>query len=300
MARALGFDIGGTFVKAGVLDGDGGILAETRIPTTPRGPDALVRDLAAMAADLAPGLPAGVACAGIVHGGTVVASPNLPGWSHVDLGGLLRAELGVPVAVLNDANAFTLAEVQCGAGRGIAHVVGLAIGTGVGGGLVLDGRLWTGRHGYAGELGHVIIERDGPLCACGNRGCLEALIGTSGILRRYCQERGRDGLSDAEELAPEEIFARAEAGEPAAERTWEVIGSWLGLGLLSFTHILDPDLFVIGGGVGGAGERLLQPARRTLAAGTLLPPGEVPEVRAAALGNSAGWIGAAVAVQEVG
>lgn len=298
--HTLGFDIGGTFVKAGVLAADGTIVAETRIPTTRSGPASLVGDLAAVAAELAPGLPTGVACAGIVQGGTVVASPNLPGWSHVDLGALLRAELGAPVAVLNDANAFTLAEVQCGAGRGVPHVVGLAIGTGVGGGIVLDGRLWTGRHGYAGELGHVIVERQGPLCACGNRGCLEALIGTSGILRRYGEERRREGLADDDASSPEEIFARAEAGEGAAARTWQAIGELLGLGLISFAHILDPDLFVIGGGVGGAGERLLQPARAVLAAGTLLPSAEVPPVRAAALGNSAGWIGAAVAAQEVG
>ena len=128
----------------------------------------------------------------------VVTSPNLPGWTHVDLGQKLRAAVGRPVAVLNDANAFTVAEVQCGAAQGVDHVVGLAIGTGVGGGIVLGGKIWTGRHGYAGELGHVILDLGGPKCSCGNRGCLEALIGTSGILRRYCEERESRGMEPDE------------------------------------------------------------------------------------------------------
>ena len=298
--KTLGFDIGGTFVKVGVLGDDGKIERETKIPTNLGGPDELVGDLARAAREFGPGLAAGVACAGIVNGGTVVASPNLPGWSQVDLQARLETSIGVSAVVLNDANAFVLAEVEHGAGRGVEHVVGLAIGTGVGGGLILGGRLWTGRHGYAGELGHVIVELDGPRCACGNDGCLEALIGTLGILRRYSEERGRSGLREDPAARPLDVFDRAESGEEAAVRTWEWIGRTLGLGLVSFTHILDPDLFIIGGGISAAGERLLAPARRTLIERTLLPEAEAPKVRAAALGNSAGWIGAAVAAREVG
>ncbi|MCB9463103.1 MAG: ROK family protein [Candidatus Eisenbacteria bacterium] len=296
----LGFDIGGTFVKVGRLSGDGMIEEESKFETSRSGPDALVDEIEKAASRFGSDLAIGVACAGIIRDGVVVTSPNLPGWTHVDLGQKLRAAVGRPVAVLNDANAFTVAEVQCGAAQGVDHVVGLAIGTGVGGGIVLGGKIWTGRHGYAGELGHVILDLGGPKCSCGNRGCLEALIGTSGILRRYCEERESRGMEPDEDVRPVDVYERAEQGDAAAVATWEHIGEWLGLGLASFTHILDPDLFLVGGGISAAGERLLAPARRALHGNTLLPESEVPEVRPAALGNSAGWIGAAVAARGAG
>jgi len=158
----------------------------------------------------------------------VRTSPNLPGWTtEVPLAGLLGSATGRRPAVLNDANAFVLAETRLGAGEGHRHVVGLTLGTGVGGGLVLDGRLWTGRHGAAGEIGHVCLLADGPRCACGARGCLEAMVGTRAILDRYA------AMAEAPATAatPRDIAARALAGEAAAVETWRETGRLLGLAL---------------------------------------------------------------------
>jgi len=301
--ECIGIDIGGTSVKAGRLDARGNPETTRQVPT-PAGepPEAMVAILADLVRDLAPAgyveaLPVGIGCAGLVDSrrGVIYTSPNLPGWTEeTPLADLLEPVLGRRPAIHNDANVFVLAETRVGAGRGAGSVVGLTLGTGVGGGLVLGGRIWTGHNGAAGEIGHMTILADGPRCACGNHGCLEALIGTSAILDRYRALRAAEGAA-AETVMPHEIARRAEADESAAIATWRETGRFLGLGLVSLTHLLDPELFVIGGGIAGAADLLLPDAVAALRNGAMLPERLLPGVRVATLGPDAGWIGAAYA-----
>ncbi len=292
----LGFDIGGTDVKAGRMGPNGEVREETRFSTpVDQPPEELVSQIANAVRKLGSSLPVGVACAGIIRArdGFVAASPNLPQLRGFPLRSALEQELSRAVAVLNDANAFVLAEVRTGAGRGFHDVIGLTIGTGVGGGIVLQGKLHTGRSGYGGELGHVILDASGRLCACGNRGCLEALVCRAAILEEYAAQGGRNAAD------PETVAHRAAAGESAAIRTWDAIGARLGLGLGSLANIFDPELFIVGGGISKANELLLKPARVTLEDAALAPTDQLPEVRVAELSNAAGWIGAAAQAREI-
>src|SRR5690606_2549231 len=198
--------------------------------------------------------PYGIACAGVIDpSGTVVRSPNLPGWRDVPLRSLARERIGGEPAVLNDANALLLAAARLGAARGARHAVGPPLAPGVGGAILLDGRLWSGIHGFAGEAGHMILLADGPLCTCGSHGCVEALVGTRGILDRY----RRLAPEQPEAKTPREISERARAGETAAIDTLAETGRFLGLALMSLAHLLDPETFVIGGGVASAGDLIL-------------------------------------------
>lgn len=293
---ALGADIGGTAIKLGRLDGER--RAEREIPTDPgSGSGSLAARLSAAWRELlSPGEatpPLGIGCAGLIDaaGGTVVTSANLPGWTREPLADQVAALMGRRPVLLNDASAFVLAESRLGAAR--AHsggtIVGLAIGTGVGGGMVIGGRLYEGPRGFAGEPGHMPIHLEGPICACGARGCLEAMIGTRAIQAAYARRRADDTVH-----TPREIFQRAEAGDAAAAAVWEEIGSILGRALTGLTHLLDPDLIVVGGGIARAGDRLLAPARRAFGATVMAPPELRPAIVPAALSNGAGWIGAAL------
>jgi glucokinase len=302
--RGIGIDIGGTAVKAGRLGPAQELELHLERPTPAReGPDALLEVLLPLLEELEAALPQsecplplGVGCAGLIEPttGLVRTSPNLPGWRDVPLADLLGSAAGRPVVVLNDANAFTLAESRLGAGRSARTVIGLTLGTGVGGGLLLDGRLWTGQNGFAGELGHMPLVADGPPCLCGARGCLEALVGTPAIIRRYGEITGRVEAA----LTPRLLAARAGQGDGAALETFRETGRLLGLALGGLTHLLDPNLFIVGGGISGASDLILPATRGALAGSVMLPAALVPDVRPAALGNSAGWIGAALAAIE--
>jgi glucokinase len=327
MKQALGIDIGGTAVKAGRLGPGGVVEARVEKPSPAReGPEAMVALLAEVVGELgaaamprsfgpadlagiaAPLCPVGIGCAGLVDPwrGVVLTSPNLPGWTQeVPLGDLVARAIGTCPVLLNDANAFVLAETRLGAGRGAATVVGVTLGTGVGGGLVLDGKLWIGRHGAAGEIGHMPVVIDGPPCACGGRGCLEALIGTRAILDRYrllTRASGVAGASrewtEAEPLTVRGLARRAGEGEAAAVATFGETGRILGLALAGLTQLLDPDLFVLGGGISRSAELFLPAVRAALGEACMLPTAMQPRVEAAILGPDAGWIGAARAAAE--
>jgi glucokinase len=327
MRPALSFDIGGTAVKAGRLGPDGTIEARLERPSPAReGPSVMAELLADMARELgaavprsipAPAdpegcegspIPLGIGCAGLVDPwrGVVLASPNLPGWApEVPLAELVARAVGARPLLLNDANAFVLAETRLGAGRGAATVVGITLGTGVGGGLILDGALWIGRHGAAGEIGHMPLMVDGPLCACGSRGCLEALVGTRAILLRYRSLAGSGNAAGEDHtrggqmpLTVRRLAQLAAEGEAAAITTFAETGRLLGLALGGLTQLLDPDLFVVGGGISRSASLFLPAARGALAEAAMLPRSMQPRVEAAVLGPDAGWIGAAWAAAE--
>lgn len=299
--RAIGVDIGGTKIAAGVVDGGGAILRRQRRATPVDDAKALVRATVEAIADLdAPDAPVGVGVAGWVDlDGRVRTSPNLPGLTDEPMRERLEAELASPVVVLNDADAAAWGEFCLGAGREVDALAMFMVGTGVGGGLVLHGQLVRGAHGAAGELGHLLVEEGGPLCACGNRGCLEAHASGNAIARK-ARERRADGALAAgsplasEELRGEDIAAAAADGDADALAVLADAGFWLGVGVASVVNAFDPAVVVIGGGAAGAGGLLLEPARRACAPRVLgAPTRNAPPLVRGELGDP-GLIGAAL------
>jgi glucokinase len=308
MTLTVGVDIGGTKVAAGVVDEAGRILASTR-RDTPSDDSAQVE---AVIADAVRELTAsydvaavGLGAAGFVDGlrSMVLFAPNLA-WRETPLRAAIEQRLGLPAVVENDANAAAWAEARFGAGRGEDHVVVLTVGTGIGGGIVLDGHLVRGRFGVAAEIGHLNIVPDGRRCGCGLQGCWEQYASGRALVQE-AQEQAAASPAMAKtllELAggrPERITGpmvteAAKAGDVAALGCFDELGKWLGRGMAQLAAILDPGMFIIGGGVSSAGELLLQPAQQTYRK-HLTGRGHRPtaEIRMAELGPEAGIVGAA-------
>lgn len=310
---AIGVDIGGTKVAAGVVDGRGRVLARARRLTPSRDPRAVEETIDDVVARLRAGhdvCAVGIGAAGFVDAGRarVLFAPHLA-WRDEPLRDAVAGVLGLPVVVENDANAAAWAEWRFGAGRGQSHLVCVTLGTGIGGGIVVDGRVQRGRYGTAGEFGHMIIVPDGRRCECGNRGCLEQYA-SGNVLGREAQELARAGSpvavplmrragGDVEALAGPLITAAARDGDPLAVELFADVGRWLGVGLANLAAALDPGMFVVGGGVSDAGELLLGPAResfrRTLTGRGFRPE---PTIVQAELGPEAGLVGAADLARE--
>ncbi|HXF56711.1 MAG TPA: ROK family protein [Actinomycetota bacterium] len=295
--RFLGLDLGGTNVKTVVLEsGEGGYreVASATAPTlAQRGPEAVVARLVELGREAVkthgPVARAGLGVPGLFDPATgrAVLIPNLPGpWPGQPLREPLAAGLGVPVTLVNDARAFTLAEARMGAGRGCRTLVGVTLGTGVGGGLVVDGRLHLGAWGVAGELGHQTVLPDGPRCGCGNRGCVEALA------------KGEALAALAGRPTPEDVFAGVREGDRRCREAVATVAGYLGIALANLVTVLGPERIVVGGGIATAGELILGPIREAIRRRlSLVPPDEVVVV-GAALGPTAGAIGAALAAAE--
>ncbi len=303
----LGIDIGGTKIKLGIVTPGGGVVEDSKIDTVASdGPAEAAGRIEGWYRKLGPdcqGIRAvGVGCAGLVDGkkGVLRYSPNLPGWTGADLGSIFRERFGLPVTVANDANCAAWAEYRSGSGAGSGCFVCLTLGTGVGGGIVIDGRLYTGSGGFAGEIGHQVIMADGPECSCGNRGCLESLVGTGAIMERYARAEGRSGRPAPLDpsLGVKEISRAAGSGDRSAAEVLMETGRILGIGLANIANILNPELIAVGGGVSGAGEIILGPARETMN-GHIMGDG-ISSVRvvAAELGNKASFLGAALLTSE--
>lgn len=229
--------------------------------------------------------------------------PNLPTtWPGVPLGPHIAARLGRPTALVNDARAFTLAEATFGAGREGHIVVGITLGTGIGGGVVIDGRLLLGLDGTAGEVGHQIIDLNGPSCGCGSRGCLEAHASGPAIaaLGMKAVRQGRTTAirdlveGDLNRITPEVIVRAAELGDAVAREILEEVGIYLGIGVANLITLFSPDVVVIGGGVAQAGDWLFRPIRETVRRRARVTPLERVRIAPAALGTQANAIGAAV------
>jgi glucokinase len=306
MALAIGVDIGGTKVAAGVVDEDGAVLAETRAKTPIHDADAALDSVVEAVRELARDhdvTVVGVAAAGYVSAdrSTMLFAPNLP-WRDVPVRDYVGARVDVPVVVENDANAAAWAEYRFGAGRGEPDLVCLTVGTGIGGGILVEGALYRGRWGIAGEPGHMCVVADGLPCGCGNRGCLEQYASGTALTRYAREHAARDpdaasrilDLAEGGEIEGPHVTAAAREGDPLAVAAFAVIGRWLGRGMADLAALLDPGVFVIGGGVADAGDLLLQPVRESYTehlSGVAHRP--VAAIRKAALGNAAGLVGAA-------
>jgi len=310
-AATVGVDVGGTKIAAGLVDADGEVLARTTLPTPDGDAAALLGSIGTavdQVRDARPGTPVdavGVAVAGLVdvERTSVLFAPNLSGWREEPLARKLATATGLPVALENDANAATWGEARYGAGRGIHQLVCVTVGTGIGGAMVLGGVLHRGRWGVAGEIGHLQLQHDGRLCPCGNRGCWEQYASGSALVataRAYAAERPVEAsmllslAGTVEGIEGRHVMHAAREGDPVALAAFETCGSWLGRGLASMAAMLDPEVFVIGGGVAEAGDLLLAPARATFAE-NLLAGSHRPHARlvAGTLGSDAGLIGAA-------
>lgn len=309
MRYAVGVDIGGTKIRAALVAEDGGVLVKRDVPTEPEvGADAAGDAVQLVLAEDGPrGEAIGAAVAGFVEqpSGRIALAPNLR-YSNPDIGRGLSRRFNLPVVVQNDANAAAWAEHKCGAGRNVNNVLMVTVGTGVGGGAIVDGRLYTGSRGFAAEFGHVPVMKDGPLCACGASGCLEALAsGTA--LGRAARERVTDHPdSHVLDLAgghPERITGAivgqaARSGDPFARQLVQEIGTWLGVGLTGLAKAFDPGRIVVGGGVAEVGplffDAAIQEMNRRFT-GQVDPPDVVP----ASLGNDAGVVGAALLALKV-
>jgi glucokinase len=309
MTLTIGVDVGGTKVAAGVVDVSGRVLAQTRRDTAARDADATLDAIVDAVKELAATHPVeavGLAAAGFVdeNRATMLFSANLPAWRGEPLRDELTAALDLPVVVENDANAAAWGESLYGAGSGEDHIVCITVGTGIGGGLVIGGELYRGRFGVGAEYGHVRVEPNGRPCGCGNRGCWEQYASGNALVRearwRAAEYRADAGIllslgdGEPEGIQGRHVTEAALRGDPVAIASFEAVARWLGQGMADLAAILDPGLFIIGGGVSDAGDLLIAPAREAYAQ-TLTGHGHRPlaEVRRAQLGNAAGIVGVA-------
>lgn len=308
MTLAIGIDIGGTKVAAGVVDDNGVVLAVARRRTPSRDPEHLVDVVTELVRQLLADhqvSAVGVGAAGFVdvERKTVLFSPNLPGWRDAALRDHIADRVDLPVYIENDANCAAWGEYRFGAGEEQRDVVLLTVGTGIGSGLVIDGTLYRGMFGIAGEAGHIRVVPGGRQCGCGNLGCWEQYCSGTALVRaakEIATERPDDGArlvelaGSVEAIDGPTVTRAASEGDPAALDCFEEIGRWLGQGVADLAAILDPSRFVIGGGVSDAGDLLLRPATETFAS-VLTGRGHRPmaEMVRARLGSEAGLIGAA-------
>lgn len=308
-SNAIGIDVGGTKVLGGVVSPTGEILATARRDTPREGGKALTQTIADVATELSSKYPVdsiGVSAAGFISSDrqTILATPNIAGWNGVNLVNELSQIIGKRIVLENDANAAAWGEFKFGAGRGRSDLMMLTLGTGVGGGLILEGSVFRGAFGIGAELGHIRLVPDGHLCGCGVRGCLEQYASGSALMRhareainaspdlaRNLLARG-DGTLDG--LKGHHITEAARDEDPVALAAFNTMASYLGAGIATLCTVIDPSCIVLGGGVIDAGEIFLAPTRK--AALSLIPfsgKHPYPEIVPAELGNNAGLVGVA-------
>jgi len=307
---SIGVDIGGTKILAGTVTEDGEIVSTARRPTPRNEAESVLDVVAEVVRELVDGagdevVSVGVGVAGLVDAdrSRVYFAPNLR-WSQVPVRALLEASTQLPVVVENDGNIAAWGEYRFGAGKGTSDLVLITVGTGIGGGIVINGQLFRGAHGAAGEIGHINAVPDGRPCGCGRNGCLEQYASGNALVREArslaAERRSEAGvllsLGDGtpEDVQGTHITEAARAGDPIATEAFTIVGTWLGRGMADLAATLDPELFVVGGGVSDAGDLLLASARQTLAdklIGQQNRPS--PLVKVAELANEAGLVGAA-------
>ncbi|MGI9198953.1 MAG: ROK family glucokinase [Candidatus Nanopelagicaceae bacterium] len=309
MSLTIGIDVGGTKVLGGVVDESGAILEKARRDTPIQGGKDLTKTIADVALELSRGhkvSAVGVSAAGFVSSDrkTMLATPNIADWNGVNLDTELTELIGLDVVIENDANAAAWGEAVFGAGRGESQMLMLTVGTGIGGGIVVDGNLHRGAFGIAAEIGHMRAVPEGHLCGCGARGCFEQYASGSGLMRHVREAIAAtpdlarnllslgDGTIDG--LKGHHVTEAARAGDVVALAAFNTTAQWLGAGIASLAVILDPAVVVIGGGVVDAGEILLKPTRENME--RKMPfsgKHPFPRIVPATLGNDAGLVGVA-------
>ncbi|HUY64874.1 MAG TPA: ROK family protein [Acidimicrobiales bacterium] len=316
-AVTLGIDVGGTKMLGLALGPDDAVLAEARVPTPQQDAAALLGAIASLARTLqglleeealAPALALGVGVPGLVDAdGVLRFAPNLPAGTGLAMAARLSGDLGMVTVVENDATCAADAECHDGAATGVEEALVVTLGTGIGGGVVSGGQVRRGAHGFAGEIGHMVVDPSGPLCSCGKRGCWERYASGSGLARlaREAAQAGRLQRvvqlagGDPESVRGEHVSTAAAAGDAEAVAVLDELAWWIALGLANVVLVLDPEVIVIGGGLVDAMGPLLGPVRVQVGA-MVDPDGHRPSLRIvpAALGERAGAVGAALAARR--
>jgi len=309
----VGIDLGGTNIKGGVVTASGEVLHFESIETEVEGGRDHVLDrigmLAGKVRDAAGLQPEQIAAVGIgspgpldTKRGIIHEAPNLPGWINLPLADEVRRRCGYPTFLENDANSAALAEAHVGAGKGTQCMIMLTLGTGIGGGIVLGGRVWHGADDIAAELGHVSVKYDGIPCNCGSIGCVEAYASATGVVRRARQaiEQGADSsLAGADDsLTCEQVFRAAAAGDRLAQQVVDDTAAYLGTAIGSLINIFNPDMIVLFGGMTNAGDQLLVPLRHEVRKRSFKIGADRCKIVCSRLGAEAGVIGAAVTAMQ--
>ena len=308
----LAVDIGGTKIMTAIISREGRILAKDRhLTLAGEGVEPVIERLFSAVDSLLklnhlePSQLGGIsiAAAGIIDAnrGLITVSPNLPGWCDVPLGDMVRERFRVNTFLVNDANAAALGEHQFGAGRGKSNLVLLTLGTGIGGGIIINGEMYGGASGGAGELGHMVIDINGPKCACGNRGCLEAMASGTAVARDAIKRINKGEKSSLVEMVKgkiagitaENVGAAARNGDSLALDVLSRVGTYLGVGIANLLNIFNPEMVILGGGMAGLADLLLGPARRVVAKNAFPLMAQAASIVIAQLGDEAGVYGAA-------
>ncbi len=298
MKFAIGIDVGGTNIKAGVVFNGRVFKKEILSTLAGEGPEICINQIKTAIKNFVKiSSSIGIGIAGIIDSknGVVRYSPNLKGWHDIKLAKILRHEFKKPVKILNDVNAILLGEWIYGAGKGYNNVFLFTLGTGVGGAAICEGQMLFGTNGFAGEFGHTVINFNGPKCACGNFGCLERYVGSRYILEIALRKskRKKSSLKKYNLLTPKIIASEAKKGDPVAREVFEEIGYYIGIGVSNIINLFDPEIIIISGGISNAGSILFKPIRKTLKKLILGPQYRNVQIVPAKLGDDAGILGAA-------
>ena len=314
MAQRIGVDVGGTNVKIALVSDKGKIIYSNSIPTRAEmGYEHTINSMKDAIRDLLKetkmkptdiegmgfGFPGQIDC----KKGIVRLAPNIPGWIDIPIAKIMESEFEIPTRVDNDVRTATLGELNYGAGVGCENLVCITVGTGIGSGLVINGKLVRGANNAAGEIGHIKLNMDGgPLCGCGDRGCLEAYASGPSIVA-MAEEYIRGGKSTKyrelanPDITPYIVAVAAKEGDPVARQIFRIMGEYIGKGLTSVVNLLNPEKIIIGGGVAEAGDILLDPIKETIQKRAMTIQREV-EIVPAQLGNTAGVIGASLLIKS--
>ena len=317
MAKRIGIDVGGTNVKIALVDDNGKSIYSNSVPTYAKmGYEYTVNNIKQAIKDLMKetnttpsdiegigfDFPGQVDC----KTGVVKLAPNIPGWVNVPIAQMIEDEFHIPTRIDNDVRCAALGELKFGAGRGCENFICITVGTGIGSGIVINGKVVRGATNAAGELGHIKLQMNGgPICGCGDTGCLEAFASGPAIVA-MAQEYIKGGKStkfremaaaEGGEITPYMVAKAAEEGDPVAKRIFEIVGEYIGIGLTSVINLLNPERVIIGGGVAESGELLLGPIRKTIKERAMVVAGNAVEIVPAQLGNSAGVIGASMLIE---
>lgn len=308
----IGVDIGGTKILAVVADSNGKLLARKHIPTqAASGPEAGIKRIMLAinqvcqqakisSSDGINGIA--IAIAGLVDTpqGILVTSPHLPGWRDVPLKKQIETVFGGQVFIINDAKAAALGEQTFGAGKGVENQIYMTVSTGIGGGIIINGALYMGKAGSAGEIGHMVIDVNGPRCNCGNNGCLETLASGTAVAREVSDRLAKGASSivrdmvsgHLQDITAEMVSKAAEQGDAVASEVIHQAGVYLGVGLANLVNIFNPELIIIGGGFAKVGSRLLDPAISEMKRRAFSRPANQVRITVAQLGDNSGTLGA--------
>lgn len=312
----IGIDVGGTNVKIALVDSDGKIGYSNTIPTraemgyeyTINNMKQAIRDLLVetkLSAKDIEGIGFGLPGQVDFKSGIVRLITNIPGWVEIPLAKMIEDEFHIPTRIDNDVRCAALGELNFGAGKGCENLICITVGTGIGSGLIINGKLVRGASNAAGEIGHIKLQmHDGPICGCGDTGCLEAFASGPSIVA-MAEEYIMGGkstkyreMANGNDITPFIVAEAAKAGDPVARRIFTKMGEYIGIGMASVVNLLNPERIIVGGGVADAGDILMTPLKETLKKRAMKIAGETVEVVPAQLGNTAGVIGASLLIES--